>query len=97
MAKETKQVTIGTSAVQLYSEIVRNVIGKFIIRADPANTAKIWYGFGSGLTVNTGAGALSAGEIFEFPIKRTDDRYPDETEYYFISDAASQNILVHAH
>ncbi len=96
MAFDIKQVTIGTSAVQLYSEIVHDVISKIMVRADPANTAKIWYG-PSGVDTDSGGGALSPGEQFEFPIKRTDDRYPDETEYYFISDTASQNILVHAH
>ncbi len=95
MAFNVKQVTVGTSAVQLYTVIVRNVISKILVRAAASNTAKIWYG-ALGVEIGTGM-FLSPGEVLEIPILRSDPRYPDETEYYLVSDAANQSVSVHAH
>ena len=96
MAFDVKQITVGTSAVQLYSVIVRDVVGWINVRCAPTNTATIWYG-PSGVTIATGM-PLLPGEKLEIPIVRgTNSKHPDETEYYFISDTAGQIISVHAH
>lgn len=95
MAFDVKQITVGTSAVQLYDVIVRDVVGWINVRCAPTNTATIWYG-PAGVTIATGM-PLLPGEKLEIPILRTDSKYPDETEYYFISDTVDQIISVHAH
>lgn len=96
MAFDVKQLTVGTTEVQLYSTLVRNVVSKITVKAAAGNAGKIWYG-PIGVLTTTGYGELVASDEIEIAISRTDSRFPDETEYYFISDTAAQVLMVHAH
>jgi hypothetical protein len=81
---EHKQFTVGTSQVEI---VFTKKTKKILIQADHDNTGSIWLGK-DGLTTETGAPRLKAGESVEIS-------YNDSTNaLYAISDTPSQKVNV---
>lgn len=82
---QTRQVTVGTAAVQLDNPALPNRVG-LSIKADEDNTNSVWYGYSSAVTTATGF-RLSPGEPKEWD-------HGTAAEIWAISDAVDQKVYV---